>query len=707
MAGRASIVGAAVSDVGNVRSHNEDAHYFDAELGVFVVCDGMGGHAAGEVASALAVSVIREHWTSNEVLDAASRWLMKGTPETRKVLLDVIRKGVVAAHDAIVDEAKADEAKSGMGTTLVGAMVVGGDAVFAHAGDSRAYLVRDGIAMQLTEDHTLMARLMAAGVEVDTTGEGARFKSMLTNALGIGNECKVSTFVVPLADGDRFMLCSDGVSEYVPEAEVGEVLTKQPSPARAAQRLVELALERGGADNATALVVRVLEAGDQPATALQRKKDDEALARCPLLAKLSPQQRLRALRIAMERDHADNERIPAQTLGDRVAWIVLDGDVEQDGERTGPGTLLYPEALAGDRPLPDRDGLATARGEVRALALRSDDFRELCEDDEELGEVLLDGLAGTLQARLRRVVQRPVVVVNDADPRGTTDPNIRIRLPSERDTEMGSNDVPVVMTDKPIVDRTAAGNQTMPGLKRIQKLPTPPRAMPAVAPPPDDAVPMPVASPIPVAVLPAATTPGVAPTARTPAPRAPTPAPAQRAASPSPAAVAPAMASVIPTTVGPPPVAPPALGARPIVPSVMQKRATPPRGVAITPPVATPAVGGSPPKLPPLPKLRASTEPPVAPSPVPEAVDDPPSQSIEVDLEHDDDDGPKTHVGPPPVDDDDDAPPLELPTAVMRPPTQPQVLELEPEAKLDIDPEDAAEIEKRKRKKRLTEGWDE
>jgi serine/threonine protein phosphatase PrpC len=119
---------------------------------------------------------------------------------------------------------------------------------------------------------------------------------MLTNALGIGEECKVSTFVVPLADGDRFLLCSDGISEYVPENEVGDVLTKQPSPARAAQRLIDLALERGGGDNATAVVVRVLEAGETPLPAEQRKKDDAAIGVCALWGtRVTPQQRLRAI----------------------------------------------------------------------------------------------------------------------------------------------------------------------------------------------------------------------------------------------------------------------------------------------------------------------------------------------------------------------------------------------------------------------------
>ncbi|MBA2543430.1 MAG: protein phosphatase 2C domain-containing protein, partial [Deltaproteobacteria bacterium] len=400
MAGRASIVGAAATHVGKVREHNEDAHFFDADTGVFLVCDGMGGHAAGEVASAIAIRTIRNEWSSAVTHKLIDGFMDGGSPDVKKQLLGSIRAGVVAAHDSILAEARRDLTKKGMGTTLVGAVIVGNELVFAHAGDSRAYLVRDAIALQLTEDHTLLARLLAAGIDVDQSGEGSRFKSMLTNALGIGEECKVSTFVVPLADGDRFLLCSDGISEYVPEHEVGEVLTKQPSPARAAQKLIELALERGGADNATAIVVRVLEAGETPQPAETIKRDEEVIRSCSLWsAKVTPQQRLRALRIAIARDHVMGERLPAYHLGDRVAWIVVEGRVVQVGAVLEAGTLLYPESLVADSQAPDRESLAVARTDVRALALRADDFRELCEDDSELAEVLLESLAPLIKER--------------------------------------------------------------------------------------------------------------------------------------------------------------------------------------------------------------------------------------------------------------------------------------------------------------------
>jgi serine/threonine protein phosphatase PrpC len=109
VAARASIVGACETSVGKVREHNEDSHFIDVGRGIFAVCDGMGGHAAGEVASALAVRVIREHWSSRQTEDATDSWLELGTADAKKRLLATVHEGVVAAHDAIVEEAKADK----------------------------------------------------------------------------------------------------------------------------------------------------------------------------------------------------------------------------------------------------------------------------------------------------------------------------------------------------------------------------------------------------------------------------------------------------------------------------------------------------------------------------------------------------------------------------------------------------------------------
>jgi serine/threonine protein phosphatase PrpC len=399
MSPRASIVAATVTHVGNVRDHNEDAAFVDEQAGVFLVCDGMGGHAAGEVASAIAIQVVREKWTSPVVTRAATAWAETGTADAKRALLAALRDGAHAAHAAISAEAEADTQKRGMGTTFVGVLVVGADAVLVHAGDSRAYLVREGIAMQLTEDHTLLAKLLAAGIDVDVNGDGARFKTMLTNALGIGAEPHASTFLISLHDGDRLLLCSDGVTEYVAEAEVGEVLTQAATPGGAAQQLIDMSLARGGHDNATAVVLEIVEVGAHKRVPDPLKKDAAAVAACPLYARLSPQKRLRGLRIAIGRELPAGEVVPAHTLGDRVAWVVLDGEVERDGVASGAGALLYPESLIPDRPMVARDNLYRTKTEVRGLVLRSDDFQELCADDLELAEPILEGLAGAIGAQ--------------------------------------------------------------------------------------------------------------------------------------------------------------------------------------------------------------------------------------------------------------------------------------------------------------------
>ena len=390
---RPSIIAAGLSDVGRVRDHNEDSFLVEPDDGIFIVCDGMGGHAAGEVASAIGVRVTHARWIDQATRRAMLEWAETGTLAARRTLLQVVKNGVLAAHQMICAQADADLGKRGMGTTFTGVVIAGGDAVVAHAGDSRAYLVRGGIAMQLTEDHTLLARLMAAGMPVDRVDESHRWKGVITNALGFGDETKVVTFLVPLSDGDRLLLCSDGISEYVHEAEVGEVLCSQPSPARAAQRLVELAIDRGGEDNATALVIKVVEVGETPIPAAQRQLDADTLARCPLFEPLSPQQRLRAARIAVNRDVSAGEVLPEAALGSRVAWVLLAGEAVVGGVAVGPGTLLYPEALLGQGSPRRADALAVAVDDVRVLAIRGDDFAELAGEDADLAEPMYAALA--------------------------------------------------------------------------------------------------------------------------------------------------------------------------------------------------------------------------------------------------------------------------------------------------------------------------
>ncbi len=381
-----TLIGAVTTDVGVVRDHNEDNHLMDLSGQVFIVADGMGGHAAGEVASEMAVRLSHQSWSTEATRRRIDAYTERGDAETRRDLIRAVGEAVMQAHLEIVKASQDDESRGGMGTTFTGFLVAGGDAIFAHAGDSRGYLLRDEIAIQLSEDHTLLARLRASGIDpVAEGGDINRFKGVLTNGLGIGGANHVDTFVLPLCSGDKLMLCSDGVYEYFTEAEIGEVLTKAASPALAAQRLVQLALDRGGADNATAMVVKVVEAGETKVPVEQRQADARATEACPLLAELSTQERLRALRIAIARDVDAGAVLPPIAMGERVAYIVLDGTALVEGQSVGAGALVYPHALVGGTPMPDRSEQAKATSALRLLTIRRDDFFEITEDDSDLG----------------------------------------------------------------------------------------------------------------------------------------------------------------------------------------------------------------------------------------------------------------------------------------------------------------------------------
>ncbi|MCP4447253.1 MAG: SpoIIE family protein phosphatase [Myxococcales bacterium] len=386
------VLASGLSHVGRVRDHNEDSFFVDTESQVFLVADGMGGHAAGEVASKMAVDGVSAKWRSAPLQEQVREYAGHGDIDRRKKLLATLREGVLAAHKGIVELGCSDESKKGMGTTLTGFLIAGGEALFAHAGDSRAYLVRDRIPLLLSEDHTISSRLRAAGIDRGIDGpEPERWKGGLTNALGMADDTRVTTFAVPLFSGDRLVLCSDGVHDYLSEVEVGQSVLSAVSPALAAKSLVEMALDRGGADNATCIVVKVMEAGTTKLPKEQRDAHETAIAQCPLFAGLTPQQVLRALRITTPRSYSQGKDVPRVALEDRVAYAVLEGEVAGSGVRACAGDVLLPEALLQQTVVSELE--LTARLDSHLLMIRRNDFIELCDDDPDLGVVLYETMA--------------------------------------------------------------------------------------------------------------------------------------------------------------------------------------------------------------------------------------------------------------------------------------------------------------------------
>ncbi|MGH8998588.1 MAG: Stp1/IreP family PP2C-type Ser/Thr phosphatase [Acidimicrobiia bacterium] len=234
----------ALTDVGRGRPANEDQYLVDPDAGLFAVADGMGGHRAGEVASATAIATLRQAFDAGSPLDEAIR----------------------DANAAVFAQAEANVDMRGMGTTLTAAVLVDGRiARLGHVGDSRAYLMRDGGVTQVTDDHSLVEQLVREGSLAPEDAVNHPQRAVITRALGIDPDVEVDLYDIDLRPGDRIVLCSDGLSNMVADEGIAAVLAAQRHPQQAAAALVEAALEAGGDDNVTVVVIDAL--GDVTAEA--------------------------------------------------------------------------------------------------------------------------------------------------------------------------------------------------------------------------------------------------------------------------------------------------------------------------------------------------------------------------------------------------------------------------------------------------------
>lgn len=236
------------SDPGQVRPANEDAFWLGDS--VFAVADGMGGHLAGEVASALALEPIR-------ALDGR----VFPDPETA---VEALRDAVERANSEVVTKAVEEPDYRGMGTTLTAVLAEGRRIHFGHVGDSRAYLMRDGELRQLTEDHTLVQHLLDEGQITPEEAAHHPQRSIITRAIGVSLDVDVDSLSLDLRDGDQVLLCSDGLSGVVPEVDIAAVLSAQEDLESTVAALVDLANARGGPDNITCVLLRYAEVPEGP-----------------------------------------------------------------------------------------------------------------------------------------------------------------------------------------------------------------------------------------------------------------------------------------------------------------------------------------------------------------------------------------------------------------------------------------------------------
>ena len=236
---------AGLTDPGLVRPYNQDNHYIDPEGRFFILADGMGGHAGGEEASRIATDVIKEYFEQNWDAPMESS--------------DLLEKSIYQANEGILEDQQANPERGDMGTTLVVIIFRDGKTWRAHVGDSRLYHFYDGNLEQVTADHTWISQAIRAG---EITPEDAKFhpwRHVLSQCLGRRDlfEGIDIQLVTEIKAGDRFLLCSDGLTEEVTDEVIGQYLENQASLDEVANNLVETAKENGGSDNITVVLVEV------------------------------------------------------------------------------------------------------------------------------------------------------------------------------------------------------------------------------------------------------------------------------------------------------------------------------------------------------------------------------------------------------------------------------------------------------------------
>jgi len=249
------IVSGGVSDVGRVRTNNEDCFRIVTALNLFVLSDGMGGEAHGEIASALAVETLVKHCIDTEK-NAAAPFFGQPNPSWN-ARTKRLASAVYLANNNIFQSAEEHPEQHGMGATMTAAWIDGTKLSIAHVGDSRAYLLRSGNLLQLTQDHSLVAEQVRRGILTAAEAEESDMQSVLLRALGAQPEIEVDAEEQVLIARDVLLLCSDGLTRMVTEPEIAGTLQAETDPTRAAERLVVLANENGGADNITVVVVRL------------------------------------------------------------------------------------------------------------------------------------------------------------------------------------------------------------------------------------------------------------------------------------------------------------------------------------------------------------------------------------------------------------------------------------------------------------------
>ncbi len=402
MSARPALRSFPITDVGRVRDGNEDSFLVDEKMTMYVVCDGMGGHAAGEVASNVAVHTFRNTLIAQrDLIDGFEKGV--GTVG-REDILRLMEKGVQQACSAVYNEAQKDPSKRGMGTTIVALLIIGSRGFIAHVGDSRVYLMRNQSVHQLTEDHSLINELLKRGRLKPDQIEKLNMKNAVTRAVGVYESVEADTMDLDVLAGDRFLLCSDGLTEYVELADIAKIFTENPED-KVSQKFIDHANASGGKDNITAVTVFIPDdAGGLDRLAKEVNLKLETLHKMPLFRHLTYQELVRVMNLTEVRSFTANQPVVAEGQEGDEMFIVLTGEVKvHTGDnvivKLGAGQHFGEMALLDKAP---RSASVSSEGDSKLMVMKRRDFFDIVRKDHDVAVKLLWSFLGELTERLRK-----------------------------------------------------------------------------------------------------------------------------------------------------------------------------------------------------------------------------------------------------------------------------------------------------------------
>ncbi|PRP91009.1 Serine/threonine phosphatase stp [Enhygromyxa salina] len=396
------IHGYGETDVGRSRTHNEDYILVEPDLGLFLVCDGMGGHAAGEVASETAAKAVHRHVASQSHLLNG----FDGSEEACEAVEALLRTAIQAASAEVFDLARGGQGRHGMGTTCIALIVVNGKGFMGHVGDSRMYMVRGGRVWQLSQDHTFFNDAVRNGMMSYEEARASPWANMVTRGVGIQRSVAVDTLVFDIVENDTLLLCSDGLTAYVQDHHELVSVLADPALPGLPKKLVRVANERGGGDNISAVVVRgVPEMPARPSDSARRVKVTQnlkTLRHIALFMDLGDPELVRLFNKFKSFEHPPGTVVIVEGDDTDSMFVIVEGDVQiaRGGKVVATltrGAHFGEMGLLNQRP---RSATVTVTSPTQILVLERGAFNEVLREDTGLAAKLLYKLAQILSLRL-------------------------------------------------------------------------------------------------------------------------------------------------------------------------------------------------------------------------------------------------------------------------------------------------------------------